>query len=227
MAETPTVDDGAYQTLSELRDRVDYTGEELFQDNEQLRFDHLLVRLERESRKIFETLWGDETPVTETGRTDRRRATGDAAMQLIYPIQEVTEVEYRRSPGSDWQTLDSDRWTHTDHHLILSDRPVNRRRRNGNSLADNANRTEWGDLASEIRVTYDRGFGDQPSADILSIQVALVNRMLRHLRQEQTIASSSPEDFAGISVEFDTVVTDEIRDRVGDVTSPGMASFTI
>ena len=228
MAETPTADSGAYQSLSDLRDRVDYTGDELFQDNHQLRFDHLLVRLERESRKIFETLWGDVTPLTETGRTDRKLATDDAAIALVYPIQDVTEVEIKRTQNSEWDTLDTDRYLFTEHRLILAERARSRSRwRRGNVLADNARRATWADIASEIRVTYDRGFGEEPPADIQSIQVALVNRMIRQLRQEQTLASATPEDFAGMSPEFDNVVTDAIRDRVDDVTSPGMATLSM
>ena len=41
---TVSVGADAYQTLDQLRQRIDYDGGEFFDDNEQLRFDELLVQ---------------------------------------------------------------------------------------------------------------------------------------------------------------------------------------
>jgi hypothetical protein len=230
MVDTPTTDAAAYQDLAELRDRVDYTGESLFQNNTQLRFDELLVRLERESRGIFETLWGDQTPASEDGRTDEITSVPeDAALTLVYPIQDVTQVEYKASLGDDFETLETDQYKHTKHNLILAEYwsdTVLRHRQRGNTLARNAERATWRDLATVLRVTYDRGFDTVP-ADIKSVQIVIINRMLRKLRQEQTVAAASPEEFAGVAADYDSIVTEEIRERISDVTTPGRATMTI
>lgn len=227
----PSVSTGpdAYQDLERIRQRVDYDGDGLFQDNAQLRFDELLVEFEEESRGIFETLWGDQTPLEETGRVDELRCTDDAAIPLVYPINDVTQVERKTAMSSDWKTLDSDWYDFTKHRLVLARRPnVNmmRQRQRGNVLASDAKRAEWRDLATKIRVTYDRGFGTEPPADILSIQIQIINQMLRNLKREQTVAAASPEEFAG-QTETNEILTDEIRDRIGDVTKPGMATLSI
>ena len=90
-----------------------------------------------------------------------------------------------------------------------------------------ARRATWADVATEIRVTYDRGFGEEPPADIQSIQIVLINRLLRQLRNEQTVAAADPEQLAAASAELDTVVTDDIRQRIADVTSPGGRTLSV
>lgn len=226
---TVSTDADAYQDLERIRDRVDYDGADFYDHNEQLQFDELLVELEKESRGIFETLWGDQTPLTETGRTDELRCTDDAAIPLVYPINDVTKVERKNTMASDWETLDSNWYDFTDHRLVLSRRPNTntlRHRQRGNALAADAERAAWRDIATKIRVTYDRGFGETPPADILSIQVDLINNMLRQRKSEQTVAAASPEEFAG-QTETAEVVTQELRDRISDVTSPGYATFSV
>lgn len=227
MADIPSLDSGAYQTLSDIRERVDYDGDELYNDNAQLRFDELLVRLERESRKIFETLWGDETPLTQTGRTDIKRATDDAALLLVYPVNDVTKVERKTSLDADWDELDSDWYDFTDHRLILTRGNPSGRVRHDNSLARPARRGTWRDIAVKLRITYDRGFGSEPPADIQSIQVALINNMIRKLRREQNVAAARPEDFAGTPGDMDDVLTDSLRQRINDVTKPGGATMSV
>jgi len=59
------------------------------------------------------------------------------------------------------------------------------------------------------------------------VQVSIVNRMLRLMRAEQSFAAASPEEFQGVSPEFDRVVTESIRERVADFTSPGAATLTM
>lgn len=226
MVTTPTTDAEAFQSLDSLRERVDYDGEELFSDNAQLRFDQLLVRLERESRDIFITLWGDQPPTAEDGRIDTKRTTDDSAIMLPYPVRDVTEVEVKRSLDSDWDTLDADWYDFTPHRLVLARTSLSDRVRRGNPIAETARRATWRDIGVKIRVTYDRGFESIPY-DIQSIQVTMVNRMLRHLRSEQTVAAASPDEFMGVSPDWDTVLTDEVRQRIQDVTKPSGATMSI
>lgn len=226
---TVSVSSDAYQSLERIRQRVDYQGDDLFSDNAQLRFDELLVELEEESRGIFETLWGDETPLEETGRVDEIRATDDAAMPLVYPINDVTKVERKVAIGSDWDELDTDFYDHTEHRLVLAQRPnlnTLRYRQRANPLTRHADRATWGDIAAKLRVTYNRGYGSEPPQDIKSIQIAIINQMLRQLKREQTVAAASPEEFAG-QTETNEVLTDELRQRIADVTTPGRATQSI
>lgn len=224
-----TEDPDAYQSLSDLRGRVPYDGPELFDDNEHLRFDELLVELEEEARGIFETLWGDETPTEETGRVDELRATDDAALLLTYPVNDVTQVEVKRSGGGDWEVYESDRWTFTDHRLILEGRPRgtrHRRTQGRNRLVDESTRATWRDVAVAVRVTYDRGWSSVP-ADIKNLQGQLVTRMIRKRRLEDGFAAASPDELQGVSPDFDTVLTEDLRQRIMDVTTPGGATMSI
>jgi hypothetical protein len=226
MVTTPTTDAEAFQSLDSLRERVDYDGDELFRDNEQLRFDQLLARLERESRDIFITLWGDQPPTAEDGRIDTKRTTDDSAIMLPYPVRDVTEVEVKHSLDSDWETLDSDWYDFTPHRLILARTSISDRVRRGNPIAETARRATWRDIGVKIRVTYDRGFENIPY-DIQSIQVVLVNRMLRHLRHEQNLANMSADEFEGLSPNVDDVVSEDIRQRIQDVTKPSGATLSV
>lgn len=233
--------DDPYQSLDRIRARIDHTPEELFDDNAEKRFDRLIMGttevgdtsdgdagewfgLEYETRSMIESILGDQPLGYEGDRTDEIRPGRDAALTLVYPIQDVTEVEIKRSLQSDWETLDADKYTWTDHRLILEyRRPGTRENRGGlrrNVLADTAGRATWRDIASKLRVTYDRGF-EQIPGNILSIQTDLINRMIRLMRAEQNFAAASPDEWQGVSPEFDRVMTEDIRERIYDVTSLG------
>lgn len=220
----------AYQDLDAIRERLDYRGRDFFDEqNAQLRFDELLVRLERESRGIFETLWGDETPLSEDGRTDTLRTTDDAAIPLVYPIRDVTKVEYKTSIASDWETLDADRYDATDHRLVLAARPnlnALRGRRRHNVIAGIATRASWRDLGAKLRVTYDRGFSGGAPDDVVNIQNQMIQNALRHRKREQTVSSASPEELADATATPE-MLTDDLRDRIADVTTPGKATLSI
>jgi hypothetical protein len=229
----PTVSTGAdaYQDLQRIRQRIDYDAGDFYDGgNAALRFDELLVELEEESRGIFETLWGDETPLTETDRVDEIQPTDNAAIPLVYPIVAVSEVEYKRTLGSDWETLEADWYTSTDHRLILSDRPnsnaLRYRYARGNPIADAAERTTWADLAEKLRVTYDRGFGSEPPQDIQSIQIQLIENMLASRKLQQSLSAGSPDEIAQV-LNQDRVVTEEVRQRIADVTTPGYGTLTV
>lgn len=226
---TVTENADAYQSIERLRERVEYEAGDFFSDNAQLRFDELLVELEAESRGIFETLWGDTTPLNEDGKQEVRQATDDAALSLTYPVRDVSTVEVRFVPDGDWQTLDARRYTHTEHHLILESGTVPRtryQRYERQSDARFAAKPTWVDFCEQLRVTYDRGFGTEPPADILSVQVQLVNGLLRQLRLEQTVEAASPDEYRAMTDGME-IVSDEIRQRVDDVTSPGRATMAL
>lgn len=227
----PTVSTGtdAYQDLETIRSRIDHKPEDLFDDNAALQFDELLVRLETEARGIIVTLWGDQTPLEENGRTDTIRATDDAALKLAYPVRDVTKVERKISQASDWITVDEDWYDYDAHHLILSRRPstnLMRQQQQGNALATDAERASWRGLGEVLRITYDRGFKGGAPADVKSAEIQLIANMLTKLRTDQTIAAGSPDELAQ-AVDTDMIVTEEIRSRIGDVTSPGYATMTI
>jgi len=227
---TVSTDADAYQDLERIRSRIDHEATDFFDGpNAELRFDELLVELEREARDIFVTLWGDQTPLTETGRVDCVRAQTVAAQQLVYPINDIQQVEYKRTNGSDYEVLDTDWYDFSEHSLILARRPNTNalrvaQRRNPATAA--AERATWADLASTLRVSYDRGFGDTPPADIQSLQIQLITNFLRKRKAEQTLSAASPDEMAQ-AMTADMVVTEEIRQRVGDVTSPGLGTLVI
>ena len=241
-----------YQPLERLRERIEHTPEDIFGDeaNAEARFDRLLygtdatdpdapeseswIGLEAEARGIIQTLNGDQPLGYEPARVDEFRPSWDAAIGLVYPVQSVATVEYKHTLRSDWRELDPDRYAldraGKAHLLTLAHF---RRGASGaqggvrrNTLADTANRSTWRDLAAKLKVTYERGFDPIP-ADIKSVQVSIINRMLRLMRAEQSFAAASPEEWQGVSPEFDRVVTEDIRERVSDFTSPGGATMTM
>jgi hypothetical protein len=78
------------------------------------------------------------------------------------------------------------------------------------------------DIAEKIRVTYDRGFVEIPP-DVLSVQVAIVNRILRNLKTEQNIAAMEPEQISAVT-DAEAILTDDIRARIDQVTPLGGAT---
>lgn len=245
--EQPGMPSEPYQSVERLRARIEHQPTDLFDDNAEKRFDRLLGGtesvgdapatdadgwrgLEYESRKYIETLYGDQPLNYETGRTDELRPTYEAAIPLVHPVDSVSQVEYKYDLGGEWRTLDAERYTWSRHNLILEHfraggtggRAGTRR----NTAADFATRASWGDLAAKLRVTYDRGYDPVPG-DIQSVQVQIVNRMLRLMRLEQNLAAASPEEWQGVSPEFDRVITDAIRERIGEFTTPSGATLTM
>ena len=238
-----------YQSLERIRERVEHTPDDLFEENAEARFDRLImgtdatdpdapaaeswIGLEAESRGIIETLTGDQPLGREVDRVDEFRPSTDAAIPLVYPVESVASVEYKHSLRSDWRELDAHRWTMDrdgrGHTLILEAMRRGGGGRGGtrrNTLADTANRATWGDLAAKLKVTYTRGFDPIP-ADIQSVQIALINRMLRLMRAEQSFAAASPEEWQGVSPEFDRVITEDTRERLEDFTTIGAATMSM
>ena len=235
-----------YQSLDRLRARIDHEATELFpaDDNPEKRFDRLLMGeaavgdapegegwlgLEAEARAIIENLNGDVTFNEET-LTETLNPPDNPTLPLEYPIQSIDSVEVRSSLRRDFEPLDEYQYRSTEHALILElgsragvsgTGPGNHRP--ANELLGTTTRRTWADVAVDIRVTYDRGFAEIPY-DIQQIQVDLINRMIRKLRREQTIAAASPDEFEGAAQDMDMVVDDSIRERIADITPPGAAT---
>lgn len=232
----------AYQSLDRLKARLEYDAEDLFdtRDNAAKRFDRLLggtdavgdgpawEGLKAEARDIIENYASDEPFSREEGRVDTMRATDDSSMPLVYPIQDVEQVEIKRSLRRDWHPFEADRWDFTDHRLVLA---FERGRRGGthgtrrNELADRARRRTWVDICAKVRVTYDRGFDPVPY-DVQSVQVAIVNRMLRNLKTEQNIAAMEPDQIEAVTT-AEAIMTEDIRDRITSITPLGGATQSI
>lgn len=231
-----------YQSLERLKARLEYDAEDLFdeRDNAAKRFDRLLggteavgdgpgwQGLEAEARAIIENYASDEPFSRGEGRVDTMRATDDSSIPLVYPIQSIQQVEIKRSLRRDWEVLDADRYDNTDHRLVLAYERGRRRGTEGtrrNTVADRATRRTWVDVAAKLRVTYDRGFDPVPY-DVQSVQVAIVNRMLRNLKTEQNIAAMEPDQIESVTT-AEAIMTDDIRDRITSITALGGATQSI
>lgn len=204
-----------YTSLTTIKLRIDYRGEDFFDINPDNKFDDLLTQLEKETRGLINSYMGDETFSEETGRVDELVTTSDAALPLVGPINDVSKIEYKISPASDWETLNSDRYTNTKYRIVLEPRTgITHRRRN--PLTQLANRSTWRDLGRKIRVTYDRGYSTIPP-EVQNIQISMINQILRKLRTEQSISAANPEDISSVS-EAGAVFTEDIRQRIDDLT---------
>lgn len=225
-----------YQPLERIKARVDYEPTDFFENNATKRFDRLIMGtaevgdtadtagwrgLEYEARKMIENAHSDEPFSEETGRVDEKRAPASVTLPLVFPVNEVSKVEKKRTLRADWEEVEAFRYQVDDSGLTLERTPIQRGRAHGgtrrNTLADRARRLQWNDIASKIRVTYDRGFNPVPG-DVQSVQISLINRMLRTLKQEQTMAAASPEEFQGVTPEFDSVMTDNLLARIESIT---------
>lgn len=212
----------AYQTVDDLKELIDYEGSDFYDHNEDKQFDDLLTRLEKISRSAIENRVGDETFAEETGRVDTFRATDDASIPLVYPVNDVTKVEGKTTLSDDWTVIDADRYDFTDHRLILAKwtgRATLVASARNNPLTQYSNRQTWRDLYTKLRVTYDRGFSTIPH-NIQQIQADIVTRLLRKLRREQSVAGLEPDQIAAMD-SASAVLTDDLKDRIDSITGLG------
>jgi len=241
----PTTGD-PYQSLDRLKMRLEYEATDLFdsRDNAAKRFDRLLMGteevgdgdtfdgLEAEARSTIETYAGGQpnsntlpdsfTFAREVDRVDTMRATSDTSIPLLGPVESVSTVEVKADLGDDWRELDTDRWDSDGDRLILSYGSRLARGRHGrrrNVLADVATRATWRDIAEKIRVTYTRGYDPIP-ATVRSVQVRLINRMLRNLKTEQTISAMEPDQIEAVT-SAEAVMTEDIEMRIREFSPLG------
>lgn len=232
----PPDTDEPYVPRETLKQRVDYQPEDFYHDshNQYKRFDELLDRLAGEATAIVNNYTGDQTWHRETDRQDVIQAPNGRIINLVYPVVNVSKVEWLRlqSDGTkEWRELSAGRWYETKHGVKLrSTQPTNRynqrNQRLTNPLLAHANAREWGDIARELRVTYTRGFESIPK-NIQEITITIVNRMLRNLKNEQNVAAASPDELAGVSPQFDTVLSDEVEAELNNLTTLGRGTYTV
>jgi len=211
-----------YVTKDEVKTRVEFDGEDFYDINPGDKFDTLLDRLLKESKAIINGQIGGETLEEETGRVDVVNAPDKDGIELVYPINDVSKVEvYRRNS---WRTLDSERYFKTEHNVKLS--PIIRRDygdylryRRVNPLRMNSNELTWSDLGQKVRITYDRGFSTIPEG-VKETQIAIVNRQLTLLRQDQNLSAMQPDEAVN-ALNNREVLTDDIVERMaGKLSRP-------
>ncbi len=216
---------GQYQTVEEIEDRIEYVGDDFFTSNADPSFDTLVTTLEAESRALIESYKGDIQFDKETDKEVVKQSPDGASLQLQFPIQSISKVEYKRTPSDSWNELDSDRYYSTKHSLVLSSYPAIYKtehygNKDANILTNNSNRLSWMDFSQRLRITYTRGYDEVP-ANIKNIQIALINKMLRQLRNEQVTEALSPDQVRNFDMNFDTLMTEDIRERLDEITSHG------
>lgn len=221
-----------YQTPSEIKDRVEYEAEDFYSNKPQPedKFEDLLERLEVESRSFIESNKGDISFSEETV-TQEFNAPESKVIQLEYPVTNVVSVDYRRYPEGDFNTLEEGNYKYTDHNLILIRFPkqfltkYGATRGSQNPLTSKLRRYEWNDFATTIKVEYERGFDPVPG-NVKGIQITLINKKLRQLREEQNIASLNIGEIDNLG-SFDDLMTEDVEKRLNDITSFKNHVFTV
>ena len=210
-----------YVSNSEIKARIDFNGEDFYDINPEQKFDELITNLEEDSRAEINGQIGGRSYEKETDRTDVLDASDKDILELVFPIQSVSQVETYRRNG--WETLDDERYEHTAHNLELL--PIIRREygnylryRHVNPLSQRTMELTWNDIATRVRVTYDRGYDEIPHM-IKEVQYDMINRMLTHLRQDQNISKIEP-DKATEQLNNRTVLTKDIMKRLNKVSRP-------
>lgn len=204
-----------------------WEGTDFYEEFPKEKFEELLSRLEEDSRSIINGQIMGETYEEETDRVDIKEAPDKEKIQLAWPIQEVKKVEIRT--GSDnqgnpeWGELESGLWRHDDQWVVYKGR-LNQTFRerlsshSRNPLKRYSNSASWADRATQVKVTYDRGFETIPNS-VKEVQKELIRRMLTHLRQEQNLAKVDPTEVSEL-VNGRRLITEDMKDRIGKITQP-------
>jgi len=209
----------AYLTVDEITPQIHYDKSDF--DLDESSFDSLLETFEEQSRSYIESYKGDVTFSKESNKIHQMIAPDSSAIPLAYPIDTINSIEYKRKMSGDWHTLDTDRYTNTEHRVILRRYPELFLQRKGlhrnNKLEFDMNRMNWSDFAVELRVDFDRGFDSIPD-NVINIQIEMIRRMLRKLKMEQNVSTMNPEDLESIT-QANLVMTEDIKDRLDEITS--------
>ncbi len=208
-----------YLAVDDIKPRIHYRSDDFSLTSSE--FDDLLETIETETRELINSHMGDESFSKETGRIDKFSAKDSAAIPLTYPVDSITKVEYKRKISGSWRELDSDRYTSTEHRLKLRRYPEifyeRRQCRSMNRLNYDSSRLAWSDFAVEIKVTYDRGYDSVP-ANVKNIQIDMINKTLRKLKNEQNISAMNPEQMEAVT-QSSRIMTEDIMKRLDDITS--------
>jgi len=209
----------SYMTTSEIKERVNYDKDDF--NLETAGFDDLLEQVEEESRALIESYKGDITFSQET-RVQTIKSSDDSGIPLEFPVNDITSsgVEYKKTLSDDWTELEEDRWDYSEHNLILRKLPRTYSRYHRNRRYDpvqiDHNRTTWSEFSTKIRVTYDRGYSDIP-ANVINIQLTLINKILRQLKHEQGISGLDPQNVSTYA-DIDILMTQDVRERLDEIT---------
>jgi len=219
-----------YMTVDEVRERTEYKADDFYATDEEERFDELLERVEEEAGATIDSFMGDTSFHHEEGVELEVPAPRRASIELLYPVQDVLMVEVLRARGGDFQEIDENRYYFTEHRLYLHEgqkasRSWRRRGRASNPLRSNIDRVTWADMGRLVRVTYNRGYTEVP-ANVKSVQMAIINNILRNLRLEQSIGSISPDAVSNY-VNNREVMTEDIEKRLKQLTRFGGTTMVI
>lgn len=216
----------SYLSLEEVEDAIRPTGfskQDYFNKHPTERFEQLLEELEKDSRAVINNQIMGEGLEYEEDKVEVLEAPSKNKIQLAFPVQDVKKVEIRN--GEDYRDFSDRRYRFDRQYLILRGtvRDAGRSANHGrhlrgskNPLKRESNKSEWRDVARQIRVTYDRGFQEIPN-DVKQIQKGIIRKMLTQLRQDQNLANIEPDDVAGIQNNRQ-LLTEDIKERIGGVT---------
>lgn len=215
-----------YLSLQELKDAVkpiygeaSEGGQKWFETNPEPEFEGLLQTLEADSRAIINNQINGQGYERETGRVDTFDTPDKPTIQLAFPVDDVTKVEYSNRPG-EFKDLDSSLYTFDDQKIEIKASLIDREYpyiNDQNPLTYSSNRATWAGVAERVRVTYDRGYetANVPN-DIKEVQKSIIRRMLIHLRQEQNLSNLAPDDVQAFNTR--QILTDDIKDRIGGIS---------
>lgn len=202
-----------------IKNRIEQDPEDFFDANPEIDFDSLLETLEEETRSMIESYKGDVTFAQET-KEERFRAPDNSSINLLFPVNSVTKIEYRTNPGDAWETLDSKFYSVYPRKVVLRKSYGNLMRgryMTYNPISWKQKRRTWADFCTDVKITYDRGYSTIPS-NVKNVQITMINKILRQLRNEQSITALQPDEVNNY-VDFDEILTDELKERLDSITS--------
>jgi len=216
----------SYLTTAEIKSAVkpvlgdaQNAGQDFFQTNPEPQFEDLLDTLEKRSRAIINGELKGEGYERETDRVDTVDAPDKPVIQLVYPVDTVSQVEVSVKPG-DWRTLDTEIYSNDDQKLEIKQSFIERDYpffSNRNPLTRESNKATWAKVAERVRITYDRGQTvDNIPQGIKEVQQEIIRRMLVHYRQEQNLANITPEEVQGFNQR--QIKTDDIMTRIDTIS---------
>lgn len=189
------------------------------------KYEDLLERLEKRSRAIINNQLKGEGLEKEEDRVDTFEAVDKSKIQLAFPVQDVSKVEVRTGTKNngepDFHELEDTLYRFTEQFLIYKGRLNQTFKQkyatsNRNPLNRYAHSASWADRATQVRVTYDRGYDDIPFT-VKDVQEEIIRRMLTHLKQEQNLAKVDPQEVSGMA-QGRQLLTDDIMNRISQIT---------
>jgi len=224
----------AYQTVSEIKSRIELKEDDFYDQDPTVSFENLLETLEKETRSLINS-YKDDVSFTEQTYEEVYQSPDGTTIPLIYPVKKdatddngdkILTVWYRRRSDQDWRLLDSRRYYLTDHRLILYDAPTNkfnrgnrgRRYKVRNPLKANLERMTWWDFSRQVKIKYVAGFDPIPDL-VKNIQIDLINNILSNLLLDKGIKRMNPSEMESY-IQDRAVLTEDIKERLDTITTP-------